>query len=294
MYQSVKDYDGSLYGSSPKREDSFAGSNFARDDGYQYDYEVSNDNLIGSPGGVSATHHQPIGNIYGRSNTSSDIYAGQDHRYINGEYGGLYSTGQTASENLGYYPTPPDAQWWNNITPQNLAPYGMENHPSVTPPDNIPATDPDVSAYSNSRYITEPFSRTAGDPRAMNSVNTTVPQPSPKEGYAPAKSGKGVESETDVQYLVSQKELSDTMMPNTVEGFSMNGGSTKLPHIIILLLLLGLFIVFVMWSSTANKFIREYYFEGEKLDWKSSGKVALIATVVILFVLWVSGMPFNL
>lgn len=291
MYQSVKDYDGSLYGASPKREDPFAGSNFARDDGYQYDYEVSNDNLIGSPGGVSATHHQPIGNIYGRANTSSDIYAGQDHRYINGEYGGLYSTGQTASENLGYYPTPPDAQWWNNITPQNTAPYGMGQNPPVVPPDNIPANDPEVNAYSNSRYITEPFSRTAGDPRSMNSVNTTVPQPSPKEGY----SQRPQQEDSDVQYLTSQKDILESMAPdNTIEGFSMTESGTKLPHLVILLLLLGLFIVYMMWSNTATKFIREYYFDGEKLDWKTSGKIALIATMVLLFILWISGMSFKL
>lgn len=297
MYQSVRDYDGSLYGSPTRKEDPFAGSNFARDDGYQYDYEVSNDNLIGSPGGVSSTHHEPIGNIYGRANTSSDIYAGQGHRYIDGDYGGLYTTGQTASENLGYYSSPPDAQWWNNITPQNTAPYGMEHNPSVTPPRDIPATDPEVNAYSNSRYITEPFSRTAGDPRAMNSVNTTVPQPSPAEGYSSHSSGSSHDSPSkdgDVQFLVTPQELSATMMPPSVEGFSMDGGSTKLPHLLILLLLIGFFVVCIMWSNTANKFIREYYFDGEKMDWKSAGKCALIASVVLLFVLWLSGMSFSL
>jgi hypothetical protein len=290
MYQSVSNYDGSLYG-TPKYDDPYPGEGFMRDDGYQYDYEVSNDNLVGSPGGVSATHHQPIGNIYGRANTSSDIYAGQDHRYINGEYGGLYSTGQTASENLNMYPSPPDAQWWNNITPQNTAPYGMENDPSVTPPDNIPATDPNVKVYSNSRFITEPFSRTGGDPRASNSVNTTVPQPSPKEGYA---RNPPQDSNDDVQYLTSKEELSETMMhSDTVEGFEFPS-SSKLPNLVVILLLLGLFVVFVMWSNTANKFIREHYFDGEKLSWQSSGKVALIATVVILFLLFLSGMSFKL
>lgn len=291
MYQSVSNYDGSLYG-APKYDDPYPGEGFMRDDGYQYDYEVSNDNLVGSPGGVSATHHQPIGNIYGRANTSSDIYAGQDHRYINGEYGGLYATGQTASENLNMYPSPPDAQWWNNITPQNTAPYASDRDPSVTPPDNIPATDPNVNAYSNSRFITEPFSRTGGDPRASNSVNTTVPQPSPKEGYS--RSVESPESNDDVQYLTSKEELSSTMTNSDItEGFEFPS-SSKLPNLIVILLLLGLFVVFVMWSNTANKFIREHYFDGEKLSWQSSGKVALIATVVILFLLFLSGMSFKL
>lgn len=290
MYQSVKDYDGSLYGSPSRKNDPY---DYTRDDGYQYDYEVSNDNLVGSPGGVSATHHQPIGNIYGRANTSSDIYAGQDHRYINGEYGGLYTTGQTASENLNMYPSPPDAQWWNNITPQNPAPYGMEHDPSVTPPDNIPATDPNVNTYSNSRFITEPFSRTGGDPRAMNSVNTTVPQPSPTEGYVPPQTPST--QANNVQFLTSQEELSDTMTPsNNVESFSFSNSNSKLPHLVILILLLGLFVVFVMWSNTANKFIREYYYDGEKLSWQSSGKCALIATLVILLLLFLSGMSFKL
>ena len=63
-YQTLSKYSGSLYG-RPEY------------DGIEYDWEVPDNLVVGSPGGVSSIHHHYTKGFNGRGNTSSDIYAGQ-------------------------------------------------------------------------------------------------------------------------------------------------------------------------------------------------------------------------
>ncbi|MDB4769348.1 hypothetical protein OAG24_00135 [bacterium] len=106
-YQNLTNYSGSMYNEKPPEYK-----------GVEYDYEVPDSTVIGSPGGVDSTRHHYTKGFYGRGNTSSDIYAGQQERYISGEYGNLYNTGHTASQEMGYYNGAPDKKWWLNQPPQ--------------------------------------------------------------------------------------------------------------------------------------------------------------------------------
>lgn len=106
-YQNLTNYSGDLYGQKPPEYK-----------GVEYDYEVPDNTVIGTPGGVDSTRHHYTKGFYGRGNTSSDIYAGQQERYISGEYGNLYNTGHTASQQMGYYNGAPDKKWWLNQPPQ--------------------------------------------------------------------------------------------------------------------------------------------------------------------------------
>jgi hypothetical protein len=105
-YQSLTTYNGDLYGVKPSYQ------------GIEYDYEIPSNLVVASPGGIdSRTGHYTKG-FYGRGNTSSDVYAGQGPRYIDGVYGNLYVSGQTASQAQGYYPANQDYQFYQNDTPQ--------------------------------------------------------------------------------------------------------------------------------------------------------------------------------
>lgn len=109
-YQSLTKYSGDMYG-VPKYQ------------GIEYDYEVPDNLVVSSPGGVSSVHHHWTKGFGGRGNTSSDIYAGQGPQYISGAYGNMYKQGHTSSSE--YYPAPPDTTFWKNqepagdITPPN-------------------------------------------------------------------------------------------------------------------------------------------------------------------------------
>lgn len=95
--------------------------------GLEYDWEVPDNLIVASPGGTSTTHHHPTKGFYGRgSGTSSDIYAGQGDRYIDGVYGNLYRSGHQASQTLGVFPPAPTSmayrtsgtkQYWQTHTP---------------------------------------------------------------------------------------------------------------------------------------------------------------------------------
>lgn len=85
--------------------------------GMEYDWEVPDDTIIGSPGGISSVHHHWTKGFDGRGNSSGDIFAGQSDRYISGNYGSMYDNGHTASEANGYYPPAPDYEDWKNETP---------------------------------------------------------------------------------------------------------------------------------------------------------------------------------
>jgi len=102
-HQNLGRYDGSLYGEIDNR-------------GMEYSTQVPDNMVIGSPGGVSSTHHHYTRGFYGQGGSSSDHYAGQGERYNHGVYGGVYETGHTASEKQGYYPEAPDKKHWENNT----------------------------------------------------------------------------------------------------------------------------------------------------------------------------------
>lgn len=86
--------------------------------GIEYDQEVPPHVVVGTPGGVSSIHHHPTKGFYGRGNTSSDVYAGQGYRYKSGVYGGLYEVGHSAGDQLSYFPSPPDTEFWKKDTPE--------------------------------------------------------------------------------------------------------------------------------------------------------------------------------
>jgi hypothetical protein len=116
-YQKLEQYRGSLYGAPTYK-------------GLEYDWEVPDNMTVESPGGASSIHHHWTKGFYGRGNTSSDIFAGQGDRYIDGIYGNLYQTGQTAPQEIGMYPRAPDVKYWRNTmtphTEQTTMPPGYD------------------------------------------------------------------------------------------------------------------------------------------------------------------------
>lgn len=103
-YQNLTRFDGSMYGQPAYG-------------GLEYDWEVPDNLIVGSPGGVSSQHHHYTKGFYGKGNSSSDIYGGQGERYISGEYGNLYEEGQSANQGMGYYGDAPDYPFYNKDLP---------------------------------------------------------------------------------------------------------------------------------------------------------------------------------
>lgn len=100
-YQTLQRYKGSLYGASQYS-------------GLEYDYEVPDNIVVSSPGGVSTTQHHYTKGFYGNGATTYDVYAGEGNAYPYGELGNLYQVGQNAPHELGMYPPGTDQMYTGN------------------------------------------------------------------------------------------------------------------------------------------------------------------------------------
>lgn len=265
MYQTLKTYDGTLT-SQPKvmYPDEYA------NDGIEYDYEIDDGTVVGSPGGVSTTYHHYTHGLYGRGNTSSDVYAGQGDRYIDGEYGNVYNVGQSASNQLGMFTSPPDNRYWENITPSQTGPYGQAFAPPTTYPGN---------PFSEVRF------RENYDPRMGVSV---YPPP-------PRKSQSIIENvDPNMELLIDPKTLHQTTKKIADEVKDIAPRVRIVPKtnpLLMLFLFLAIFIVFDFWSITAGLYVKQTYHNNTEPSWKSSLLYAIIMTVAFVVLLWITEIP---
>lgn len=135
MYQNLDQYNGEPYPSYPQNN------------GIQYDWEVPNNMVVATPGGVSGVHHHWTKGFYGIGNTSGDIYAGQGYRYPKdaGPYANLYQVGYGGADMSKQYLPPPDTKWWNN---QDLQ---QNSYPSTEiPAFSLPSSKENFSVMTDS------------------------------------------------------------------------------------------------------------------------------------------------
>lgn len=240
-YQNLNNYTGELYG-QPQYKNA------------EYDWEVADNLLVGSPGGVSTIHHHYTKGFNGRGNTSSDVYAGQGQRYLSGEYGSLYQTGQTASQAQGYYPAAPDYQFWQNQTPQQ---YDYDQSVS-----NM--WDPSMKSYSQpGAYQSEPQKKVEG-----------YQNPS-EEGDYEMMDGP------DSSRIAS--EIADSIT-------DLKPKLTINPWMMFILFLIS-FIVFAFWSETGLLFVKQKFHGSGELKWQRMVIYSSVITAVFIFVIFMSGVP---
>ncbi len=120
--------------------------------GLEYDRDVPDDIVIGSPGGTSSTYHHWTKGMYGTGGSSNDIYGGDAPRYLYGEYGNMYEIGDSASFKMGdYMPAinrDSDPTYWKNSFPQVLQQYEQSKMKSYSR-DSQPYNDPVVEGYES-------------------------------------------------------------------------------------------------------------------------------------------------
>lgn len=130
-YQNLSKVNGSLYG------DGMYGP--VRSNGISYDFEVPDNLVVASPGGVSTVHHHYTKGFNGRGNFSTDIYAGEGEQYIASVYGNLYGQGQEAGNALGMYSNlTPAYEYWLNQEPQTYSYNAYNPASNWAPTDNLP------------------------------------------------------------------------------------------------------------------------------------------------------------
>ena len=242
-HQKLSSYSGSLYG-RPNYE------------GIEYDWEVPDNLVVASPGGVSSVHHHYTKGFNGRGNTSSDIYAGQGEIYNSGVYGNLYQTGQTATQNMGYFQDAPDYQYWQNQEPQQ---YDYSHGESAT-------WAPSMQIYDQSgAYETDPKVQI--------------------EKYEhPTSEGSDFE-------LLQPSDAQKPIQKNLVEDSSDVIVFPVVAPWILFLLFLFAFVAFDFWAAAGHDFVRQKFHKGGRPSWKQSLLYAVIVTAFFVFLLWLAGVP---
>jgi hypothetical protein len=145
-YQELHRYKGSLYG-RPEYN------------GIEYDFEVPDNLVTASPGGVSTTQHHWTKGLYGAPSSTHDIYGGDGYRYQYGEFGNLYQVGQNATTEMGVFPYPPDQMYTPNQSTPHIDNFtkvpGMEMI-SVPDSSNVEKISP-LKKMTHVRLIAHPF-----------------------------------------------------------------------------------------------------------------------------------------
>jgi hypothetical protein len=274
-YQPISSYDGTLYG-QPRYQ------------GIEYNAQIADDTVIGSPGGVDSVMHHYTGGMWGRGNSSADIYAGQQQRYISGVYGNLYQTGHGAADFLAMYPRPPDYPYWKMDEPQQYSysnseeamwapvmktydqPGAYQDYPLANNPQSLPPSD----TYGH------PLEKKSSAVEGYESVDSS------KESYSKDDSGSKDDSFELVEPSDEVEETFDR------EKFSQNSDDRICfpvkPWVLLLILILA-FVAFSLWSEAGVLFINQMWYRGASPSWQRSIIHAVVATVVLVVILWMTG-----
>jgi hypothetical protein len=291
-YQGMESYDGSLAGRQLKDYNSTLQRN-PEWQGIEYDWEVPDNQVIASPGGVSSVHHHYTKGFYGKGNMSSDIFAGQGERYTSGLYGNLYQTGHESSQ--AYYENPPpDRQYWNNLEPASYS-YSQIQKPDLDPYMEM---GKDLGDYETS-LIDDYEKKNPINQYSENVENYTF------DNESNISVGNNMYNDNDDFELISQENKYIAIPPD------QNGGNspveqednkivelstdfcvgTKVKPWEQLLFLILVFVVVAFWADTALLFIRQRFHGGEDPSWEKGVLYSIIVTFLFGLLAWLAGYP---
>lgn len=254
LYQTLTNYDGGLSGLPPSYN------------GVEYDYEIPSNLVIGSPGGVSTIHHHWTKGFDGRGNTSSDIYAGQSQRYISGEYGNMYQTGQSASQAQGMFSNAPDYQFWRNQQPQQYA-YSHSEESQFAPNMSMYG---EAGAFQKKGQNFEQF--TYEDDFELISPSDDV-QKTPLKNIQ-----SQLQNIEDTQQQIEDEVMAYLPVPS-------------IPPWTLFLFFLIAFIAFDFWAEAGRLFVQQHIHKGQTITWQRTLLYAVIITAVFALVIWMAGVP---
>lgn len=126
-YQHLHEYKGSLTGDAVYS-------------GLEYDYEVPDNIVVGSPGGTSDIQHHYTKGMYSDASSYWDIYGGESPAYIYGEFGSIYDKGLGAGYTQNDYPPPTDQTFTQNETQikrENFRGTKSKANQTVAPPQSM-------------------------------------------------------------------------------------------------------------------------------------------------------------
>lgn len=214
---------------------------------------------MSSPGGLATIQHHWTHGLGGVGDRAPDVFAGTGERYVSGVYGHMYHPGSHGSVHERYYG--PHTVATENQTLQGK-PYYWQNKQS-----NVENFTPDVSAdfdlIGDSDVEEEPPTQTLG-----TSQPTSKPRHRSKSVVTP--NPNDLQIETSVSSVTPSKK--------------------KISAYLLLAIFLIAFVSFDLWAETAHRFLDKFY-NGKTITWQRYAMISLIATILLLAVMYLLGIP---
>jgi hypothetical protein len=141
-HQQLRQYNGGLYGTP-----SYGG--------LEYDFEVPDNMIVSSPGGVSAIQHHYTKGMYSDASSTWDVYAGDGDRYPYGPLGNLYQVGQSSAQQNHQYGPAPDMMYTQNQSSahrDNFTATDVGNSIELLPPSDTEDVTP-VSTTDKKKIV---------------------------------------------------------------------------------------------------------------------------------------------
>jgi hypothetical protein len=242
------------------------------------DSRLSDDKVVGSPGGTASTYHHWTKGFYGMGGSSSDKFGGDSPRYLYGEYGNLYNAGPTATDHLGYYPQELDLvynkMWQNQIPPSN-AQMGTA-----------------FSANRGVHMLTRPE-------QDVSLINGVVPPHMP-----PPPDNQLQDSFVLIDHGVSNTREHFTPDPNATTSTSGSvdtgkhsdvGLSRRIPAPAFWITVMFILVVVIasLWAAFGTEMLKKFN-KDRPLSWKKILLAAVVLTGILGLLLWIFGLPISL
>lgn len=263
-YQHLQKYKGSLYGNL----------NYS---GIEYDYEVPDNIVVSSPGGVSGIHHHYTKGIYSDESSTQDIHAGNGYAdaYPYGEYGNMYQVGQSATRYMGDFVEPADLNGTTGYT-QNQGEPRKEYFKYMDVPSNSGSSP--------------------GLPRRTGPGG----HPGGHGGFVMSDQGSG----NDMELISPDRPMTGENRPGPgpstetitpISEMTDDGREYKTISLVNVLKIMAVFTVGYLavnfWVKGGEDYIATRFYEGGPLDWKQYILMALIFTGVLLVFAYAFGIP---
>lgn len=244
-YQGLNKYKGSLYGEPFYN-------------GIEFDFEVPDNLVVSSPGGLSTTQHHYTKGFYGEGASSWDIYGGEGQRYPYAEHGNLYAVGHNAPQQQHEY--------------------------SQYPPDMM--------------YPQQGFAREENDlfppgPFQVGSAETLVPTLSRRrdfENFTPVNLGSKKKSKKSVEFITPPDSSETTEVPGSFK--SLHQVVTFPNPLYLFIVIILLYMALDFWVRAGEGFVMEKFHRGNKPTWKALIIYGLVLTAVVILITSLIGLPF--
>lgn len=267
-YQDLQAYHGSIYGPT-------------RYNGIEYNNELADSLVLGSPGGVDSISGHYSGGFYSYKSSSADIYQ-NDERYISGVFGDLYSPNYDStvigsSSNNNYLSS-------SNVPQDPYDDIYIANS-SFPPSMQLDSAQSSVKGFSRVQALGHPpppYSYPSLERRNFDDSDQF-------QKIAPVSNSKQSKKKSIKENFVGDGK--STIPQTSVENFTSDTRKIRVNPTFLFVSFLLVYFCIALWSSTLYEFLKTKFFSGKDIPWTWLAILATVLTFIFFGVTYIFDIP---